>query len=97
MDLVPLACEDGDLVALLLLFFECLVTVNVLWLILAVPSVGLQCVIVVFPDHTHFLFSVCAKKSCNKEKIRLSLHSTYTLYYRFYREMNFSYLMSTKV
>ena len=28
-------------------------TVNVLWLFLAVPWVGLQYVIVVFPDHTH--------------------------------------------
>ena len=29
---------------------------NVLWLFLTVPWVGLQCAIVVFPDHTHFLF-----------------------------------------
>ena len=26
----------------------------ILWLSLMVPWVGLQCVIVVFPDHTHF-------------------------------------------
>ena len=44
------------LVALLLLFFGCLVTVNVLWLFLLVPCVGLQCVIVVFPEHTRLLF-----------------------------------------
>ena len=36
-----------ELVALLLLSFVCLVTVNVLWLFLTVPSVGLQCVVVV--------------------------------------------------
>ena len=30
-------------------------TVCVLWLFLTVPWVGLQCVIVVFPDHTHLL------------------------------------------
>ena len=30
-------------------------TVIVLWLFLTVPSVGLQCVIVVFPVHTHLL------------------------------------------
>ena len=30
----------------------------VVWLFLAVPWVCLQYVIVVFPDHTHFLFSV---------------------------------------
>ena len=39
------------------LSYRCLVTVNVLWLFLTVPwVVGLQCVIVVFPDHTHLLF-----------------------------------------
>ena len=44
------------LVALLLLSYRCLVTVNVLWLFLTVPWVGMQYVIVVFPDHTHSLF-----------------------------------------
>ena len=44
-----------ELVALLLLSNGWLVTVNVLWLFLTVPWVGLQCVIVVFPDHTHLL------------------------------------------
>ena len=44
------------LVALLLLSYRWLVTVNVLWLFLTVPWVGLQCVNVVFPDHTHLLF-----------------------------------------
>ena len=43
-------------VALLLVSCKCLVTVDVLWLFLAVHEKGLQCVIVVFPDHTHFLF-----------------------------------------
>ena len=38
-----------------LLPYRCLVTVNVLWLFLAVPWVGLQYVIVVFLDHTHLL------------------------------------------
>ena len=42
-------------VALLLLSYRCIFTVNVLWLLLTVPWYGLQCVIVVFPDHTHFL------------------------------------------
>ena len=45
-----------ELVALLLLSNGCLVIVNVLWLFLRVPWVSLQCVIVVFPDHTHLLF-----------------------------------------
>ena len=47
--------RNRRLVALLLLFYRCLVTVKGLLLFLAVPLVGLQCVIVVFPDHTHFL------------------------------------------
>ena len=48
------------LVALLLLSCRCFVTVNVLWLFLTMPWVGLQYVIVVFPDHTHLLF-VCQR------------------------------------
>ena len=43
------------LVALLLLSYRCVVTINVLWpFLLTVPLVGLKCVDVVFPDHTHF-------------------------------------------
>ena len=42
-----------ELVALLLLSCGCLATLNVLLLFLTVPWVGLTCVIVVFPDHTH--------------------------------------------
>ena len=45
-----------ELVALLLLSFECLVTVNDMWLFLTVPTVSLQFVIVVFPDHAQLLF-----------------------------------------
>ena len=45
----------SGLVTLLWLSSCCLVTVGVLWLFLMVPWVGLQCMIVVFPDHTHFL------------------------------------------
>ena len=33
-------------------------TVSILWLFLAVPWVALQCVIVVFPDHTSFFVSL---------------------------------------
>ena len=42
------------LAALLLLSYRCLATVNVLQPLLTVPWVVLQCVVVVFPDHTHF-------------------------------------------
>ena len=45
-----------ELVALLLLSFGRLVTVNVLWLFLFEPWIGLQIVIGVFSDHTHLLF-----------------------------------------
>ena len=38
------------LVALLLLSYKCIVTINVLWLFLTVPWVGLQFVFVVFPE-----------------------------------------------
>ena len=44
------------LVALLILYYRCIVTINALWLFLTVPWVDLQCVIVVFPDHTHLIF-----------------------------------------
>ena len=37
--------------------FGCFVTANVLWRFLTVPWVGLQCLIVIFSDHTHLLFS----------------------------------------
>ena len=49
-----------ELDALLLLSFGCLLTVDVLlqYLFLVVPWVGLQCVIVVFPDHAHLLFVI---------------------------------------
>ena len=45
----------GKLVALLSLSSWCLVMV--VWLFLAVPWVCLLLVIVVFPDHTHLIFS----------------------------------------
>ena len=45
-----------ELAALHLLSFGCLVAVNVLWLFLTVLWVSLQCMIVVFSDHTHLLF-----------------------------------------
>ena len=56
------------LVALLLLSFRCLFTINVLWFFLTVPWVGLQYVIVVFPDHTHFLFNQ-GKRTCYESSV----------------------------
>ena len=41
--------------ALLLLSYICIVTVGVMWTFLTVPWFGLQCVVVIFPDHTHLL------------------------------------------
>ena len=45
-----------ETVTLFLLSYGRLVTTNVPWLFLMVPWVGLQSVIVVFPDHTHLFF-----------------------------------------
>ena len=50
-----------ELVTLILLSFGCLVTENVLWLFLTVPWIGPEFVIVVFPDHTHILFTVIGR------------------------------------
>ena len=44
------------LVTMLLLSCRCFVTINVLWLFITVLLVGLQHLIVVFPDHTHLLW-----------------------------------------
>ena len=49
--------KKRKLVALLLLSYRLIVTINVLWLFLTVPWNGLKCAIVVFPDHTHLLFA----------------------------------------
>ena len=49
------------LVALLLLSYKCIATINVLWLFLNVPWVGLQYVIVVFSDHTHIFCNITIK------------------------------------
>ena len=46
------------MVALLCSSAWCLVVVIVLWLLLAVPWIGLQCVIVVLSDHTHLFLWV---------------------------------------
>ena len=45
------------LFALLSLSYRYIVTINVLWLFLMVPLVGLQSLIVVFSGHTHFLLA----------------------------------------
>ena len=40
-------------------------TVSVLWLFITLPWVGLQCVIVVFPDHTLIAFLGLIFNNCN--------------------------------
>ena len=56
--LIDVRAEVSVDLAFLLLSVVSLVTVNVMsqWLVLAVPWVWLLCLIVVFPDHTNFLF-----------------------------------------
>ena len=51
------------MVTFLYLSFWCLVTVNGMWFFLMVPLVGLYCVIVVFPGHTHLLFHMRIKEN----------------------------------
>ena len=61
---------NRELVALLCLSYCCLVIVIVMWLFRTVPQVDMQCVIVVFPGHTHLLFfflhntSLCSSILC---------------------------------
>ena len=47
------------LVALLLLSYRCIATINVLWLLLTVPWIGLQYVVVVLSDHTLLFVRYC--------------------------------------
>ena len=49
------------LVPLLFFFYRCLVTVNVLWAFLTEPLVGLQCVTVIYPVHTHYFIHTMAE------------------------------------
>ena len=51
-----------ELVALLSLYFWCLVIV--VWLLLPVPWVYLQFVLVVFPDNTHYFCSDYQGNTC---------------------------------
>ena len=72
------------LVALLLLSHRCIATINVLWLFLMVPWVGLQCVIVVFPDYTHLLFY----GSCVLDSINVAMYAfQITLRFLYYRKV----------
>ena len=57
--------RDRKLDALLCLSSWCLVVV--VWFFLAVPWVYLHFVIVVFPDHTHLLFSAKMPKYLDRE------------------------------
>ena len=52
------------LVASLLLSNRFIVAINILWLFLTLSWIGLQWVILVFPDHTHLLFIVFGLNSC---------------------------------
>ena len=52
-----------------------------MWLSLAVPWVGLQCVIVVFPDHTHFLMRVPMPVSAKKKRTAMKTSVTKTKHF----------------
>ena len=62
-----------ELVVLLLLYHGRPVTVNVLWLFVTVPWVGLRCVTVVFRDHTNLLLE-SFNMTGNLKKKRLEIY-----------------------
>ena len=66
------------LVALLLLSYKCVVAILVLWLFLMVPWVGVQCVIVVFPDQTHLFFYTSQFKLYSSQFIRPTSYGHHT-------------------
>ena len=51
-------------------------TFNFLWLFLTMPCVGLQCVIVVFPEHTHLHFRLSGYKKHGPVYVIMVLHFT---------------------
>ena len=59
-----------ELVALLILSYGYLVTVNVQWLFLMMKWVGLELMIVEFPDHTHQLHCLVTKKLPRPNKLK---------------------------
>ena len=65
--------KKKELVTLFLLSSRCLVTVYVLWLFLTVPWVGLQCMVVEIPDHTHLFFIFI----CRLLKTHTHIHCIY--------------------
>ena len=61
-----------ELVDLLVLSYWCLVTVNVLWLFIMMAWIGLQYVIVFFPDHNHLLFKRKFDESKSNSSVKRS-------------------------
>ena len=61
------------------IILQMFVTVNVLWLFLRVPWVGVQYVIVVFPNHTHLLFIIylVAQKTISDHFLDIGLLSAH--------------------
>ena len=84
-----------ELVALLLLFFGCLVTVNVLWLFLMVPWAGLQCVIVVYPDHTYFLLKCWVRDKITQNSLFILVYQTNVA--RRQKVLNYSFVLIYKI
>ena len=56
--------RNRKLFTLLLMPYRCIVTINFLWLPLMVPWVGLQCVIVVCPDHNCNAIQLNGEANC---------------------------------
>ena len=60
------------MIALLKLPSWCLVAVSVLCLFLTMPWFGLQCVIVIFPGHTHVLYCILTSNVLDKFHLHLA-------------------------
>ena len=78
-----LFCNHLEEESLLLLSFRCLFTLKIILFFLTVPWVGLQCVTVTFPDHTHFFlhyFAVTVTRiKCKKSTIVRCMFSNRTV------------------
>ena len=57
------------------------VTVSVLLLFLTVPWVGLQCVVAVFPDHTHLCFFIVGETVHFTWALQKQVHYNIKLYF----------------
>ena len=72
-------------------------TVSVLCLLLTVPFVGLQCVIVLFPDYTSFFFQKCFRQEIwSRPDGQSNIITFFFLYMPITKRLNFHYQFKYK-